>query len=111
MAENVLAEIADRALAVEENAEKLSTLLASQGAKEAAQLFSQTADAAREVVKQVPAAPGKQPEEAGEGTPPAEEEAAAAAAAAPPEGGGGGRTPYEGPAKSLQGDVASKRRR
>lgn len=107
MAENALKEIADRAMAVEENAEKLSTLLAAQGAKEVAQLFGQCADAAREVVKQVPAAPGKQPEEAGEGEAPPEEAAAQAAAEAPPEGGGGARTPYEEPAREM---VRNRRR-
>lgn len=110
MAENALAQIADAAHQVETNAEELATLLAAQGAEDAAKLFSQCAKAAHEVVQQVPAAPGKQPEEAGEGAPPEEAQVAEAAAQAPPEGGGGGRTPYEGASKSLQGDVKRKAR-
>lgn len=109
MADNALAQIADAAHAVETNAEELATLLAGQGAQDAAKLFTQCAKAAHEVVQQVPAAPGKQPEEAGPGVPPAEEGAAQAAAAAPPEGGGGDRTPYAGGSRSLQSDVKSKR--
>lgn len=111
MADNALAKIADAAHAVETNAEELATLLASQGADAASKLFSQCAKAAHEVVQQVPAAPGKQPEDAGAGAPPPEADAAAAAAAAPPEGGGGGRTDYAGPSQALQSDVASKRKR
>lgn len=110
MADNALAKIADAAHAVETNAEELATLLSGQGAGEAAKLFSQCAKAAHEVVQQVPAAPGKQPEEAQAGEPPQDQAAAEAAAQAPPEGGGGARTPYESGAQGLQQQVASKRK-
>lgn len=110
MADEALAQIADAAHAVETNGHELSQLLAAQGAQEASQLFAQCAKAAHEVVQQVPAAPGKQPDQGGEGAPPLEAGAAEAAGAAPPEGGGGGaRTPYESASKGLQADVKAKR--
>jgi len=111
MADDALAQIADAAHAVETNAEELATLLAAQGAEEASKLFSQCAKAAHEVVQQVPAAPGKQPEAEGAAEPGGDnphEETVEQAAAAPPEGGGGGRTPYAGASASLQRDVKRK---
>ena len=97
--EDELKEIADAAHQVEEGAQTLATLLAGQGAKEAAKFFEQCAQGAHQIVQEVPAAPGREP--GGEQAP--AQEAEAAAAAAPPEGGGGGgdRTPYAEGARSL----------
>jgi len=112
MADNALAKIADAAHAVETNAEELATLLASQGAGEASKLFSQCAKAAHEVVQQVPAAPGKQPEPEGSAEPggdnPGEESAEHPDQATVQAAAQGGRTPYEGPAQGLQSDVKRK---
>jgi hypothetical protein len=107
---DALKQIVDHAHAVETHAEQLATLLAGQGATDAAKAFTQCAKIAHQVVQQVPAAPGKEapPEAEGSAEPgdsPAEDQAEPAA----PEG--GQRTPYGAAAQETQAEVVRKQPR